>query len=874
MPGYTIEKLLGRGGMGAVYRGVQQNLDRPVAIKILPPGVEKEDPSFAERFKSEAKLMAKLNHPAVVTVYDFGTTSAGQLYFAMEYVDGTDVSRMIAEQKKLPQDYALAILAHMCDALGAAHELGIVHRDIKPANDLINMKGQVKVADFGLAKIEDPGQHGMTKTGYAMGTPDFVSPEALMLGTAIDGRADIYAMGVMLYQMLAGQIPRGAWQPAAVISPGIDARFDQIILKAMQYDRENRYQSTAELRQALDVILTVPLVKQDAPASAAIPVSQLAQMPAQRSAAQKPMGKAPQPKGGADIPVRNEAAAAGKNARATPTPPPAKKTPLFIGLGIAAVLAIGAFVMMSGKKPEAPPLTALGGPSAPPASAPIKVREEPKVEPPKKAEPPKPEPKPVVAAKAEPAKPAPVPEPKKEEPKPVAMAAAVPPTAVAAPQTALAGASALPPELAALNDQFIKLQAERVTAPFETDVTKLNSGYLGGIDKAIASEKTLGHLDSILALEAEKKLITEKQPIPDSDDDKTPAALKSLRTIYRSAHAKFTTTRAANLQALTDPLDKRLATMETDFTKADRVADAKTVRGYREALSESTPGLQPVLGASPPPATAMPPGDGLKPSTTLNPAALLALKDGFTNTLGMKFVLVKGIDVMFCVHEVRYKDYAAYAAESQGVDSGWKDQTFDGFAITERNADHPVVNVSWEDAQKFCAWLSQKEGKTYRLPTDEEWSIAVGLGRAEKRPKGTTPAMLSQKENTEFPWGGDFPPRTKDQAGNYSDESRKAKAPRADEQYLENYDDGHPTTAPVMSYKPNKLGLYDLGGNVWEWCEDWYDNAKIDRVFRGGSWNHDDRGPLLSSSRGRRLPGHRNDHYGGFRLVLVVGSGG
>ena len=225
MPGYTIEKILGRGGMGAVYRGIQMNLDRPVAIKILPPGVEKEDPSFAERFKSEAKLMAKLMHPGVVAVFDFGTTTAGQLYFAMEYVDGTDVSRMIAAQKKLPQDYALAILAHMCDALGAAHDLGIVHRDIKPANVLINMKGQVKVADFGLAKIEDPGQHGMTKTGYAMGTPDFVSPEALMLGTAIDGRADIYAMGVMLYQMLAGQIPRGAWQPASVISPGIDARF-------------------------------------------------------------------------------------------------------------------------------------------------------------------------------------------------------------------------------------------------------------------------------------------------------------------------------------------------------------------------------------------------------------------------------------------------------------------------------------------------------------------------------------------------------------------------------------------------------------------------------------------------------------------------
>ena len=126
MPGYTIEKLLGRGGMGAVYRGVQTNLDRPVAIKILPPGVEQEDPSFAERFKNEAKLMAKLNHPAVVAVHDFGTTTGGLLYFAMEYVDGTDVSQMIRSQKQLPPEHALAITAHVCDALAAAHELGIV----------------------------------------------------------------------------------------------------------------------------------------------------------------------------------------------------------------------------------------------------------------------------------------------------------------------------------------------------------------------------------------------------------------------------------------------------------------------------------------------------------------------------------------------------------------------------------------------------------------------------------------------------------------------------------------------------------------------------------------------------------------------------
>ena len=149
MPGYTIEKILGRGGMGAVYKGVQTNLDRTVAIKILPPGVEKEDPSFAERFKNEAKLMAKLLHPAVVAVFDFGLNSGGQLYIAMEYVDGTDVAQMISTQKKLPPDHALAITAHVCDALAYAHDRGIIHRDIKPANILLSNTSEVMLADLG-----------------------------------------------------------------------------------------------------------------------------------------------------------------------------------------------------------------------------------------------------------------------------------------------------------------------------------------------------------------------------------------------------------------------------------------------------------------------------------------------------------------------------------------------------------------------------------------------------------------------------------------------------------------------------------------------------------------------------------------------------
>ncbi|WP_395742401.1 protein kinase domain-containing protein [Prosthecobacter sp.] len=345
LSGYEIECMLGRGGMGAVYKGKQKSLDRTVAIKILPPGLEEEDPSYIDRFKNEARVMAKFMHPGIVAVHDFGETSEGQLYIVMEFVDGTDVQQMIASQGRLPPDHALAITAHVCDALKYAHEHGVIHRDIKPANILINREGAVKVADFGLAKAEEAGSSGFTKTGMAMGTPDYVAPEALMPGAQVDGRADLYAVGVMLYQMLTGQIPRGAWQPASVLSPGTDRRFDQIITKAMQYDREARYQSSGEIRQDLDAILSAPQAPSRPPGQAAAP---------QQSLPQKPTGRPPQ--------KRPEAAAAakpqmpGKDIAATPAK---SKTPLFIGLGVAAALGIGAFFLWEGRKPASPATPAI-----------------------------------------------------------------------------------------------------------------------------------------------------------------------------------------------------------------------------------------------------------------------------------------------------------------------------------------------------------------------------------------------------------------------------------------------------------------------------------------------------------------------------------
>lgn len=338
LPQYRFEKLLGRGGMGAVYKAVQASLDRAVAIKVLPGDlIGDEDAQFAERFKNEARTMAKMSHPSIVNVFDFGETQSGFLYFVMEFIDGTDVAQMIAAQGRLPEDYALSITAHVCDALAYAHARGVIHRDIKPANILINMEGAVKVADFGLAKQSDSSQSGLTKTNMAMGTPDFVAPEALIPGIPLDGRADLYAIGVMLCQMLSGEIPRGMWTMPGV-KLGTDPRFDAIIAKAMQTDREARYQSAAEIRKELDTILALPR---------SVLIQRQQEAAARAARAQKP----------AASPV-----ASAKTDEPAPAAKPEKAKSksksnggLWIGLGATAAAAIGVFFIF-GDKPKPRPV--------------------------------------------------------------------------------------------------------------------------------------------------------------------------------------------------------------------------------------------------------------------------------------------------------------------------------------------------------------------------------------------------------------------------------------------------------------------------------------------------------------------------------------
>jgi len=197
-PQLEISEVLGQGGMGIVYKARQPNLDRIVALKILSAEYS-QDPQFAKRFQREARALAKLNHPNIVSVFDFG--QAGPYYFfLMEFVDGMNLAELEKARRLTPEE-ALALVPKICEALQFAHDEGVVHRDIKPGNILLDSKGRVKIADFGLAKLQDRTALDtmLTTAVMTMGTPRYMAPEQMDSPDAVDHRADIYSLGVVFY---------------------------------------------------------------------------------------------------------------------------------------------------------------------------------------------------------------------------------------------------------------------------------------------------------------------------------------------------------------------------------------------------------------------------------------------------------------------------------------------------------------------------------------------------------------------------------------------------------------------------------------------------------------------------------------------------
>lgn len=249
-PQLEVLDLIGRGGMGCVFKARQVHLDRLVALKLLP-NWRAADPHFAERFHREGRVLAKLSHPNIVSIYDFGRTEHF-CFLVMEYVDGVNLRQAMQTGRFSPAE-ALSIVPRICEALQFAHDHGVLHRDIKPENILLDGKGGVKIADFGIAKLVDKDPHSVTLTGAgaALGTPHYMAPEQLEKPSEVDHRADIYSLGVVFYEMLTGELPIGRFAPPSAKTP-VATSVDDVVFRTLEKDREKRYQSAADVKTRVE----------------------------------------------------------------------------------------------------------------------------------------------------------------------------------------------------------------------------------------------------------------------------------------------------------------------------------------------------------------------------------------------------------------------------------------------------------------------------------------------------------------------------------------------------------------------------------------------------------------------------------------------
>ncbi|MFO1482822.1 MAG: bifunctional serine/threonine-protein kinase/formylglycine-generating enzyme family protein [Verrucomicrobiaceae bacterium] len=865
-PQYEILRMLGRGGMGAVYLARQISLNRLVAIKVLPADMVDAEQGFAERFKNEAQAMARLSHPGIVAVYDFGQTTNGLLYIVMEYIEGTDVQLMLTSQGRLHSAHAMAITAHVCDALQYAHSCGIIHRDIKPSNIMVGNNGVVKVADFGLAKMSHAQTTGLTQSGMAMGTPHFMAPEALTLGSAVDQRADIYAVGVMLYQMLTGKLPQGMFEMPSFQVPGLDPRYDRIVAKALREDRSVRYQAAAELRHDLDAILTQPV--------------------------EKTMPEAEEVKALPPVEARGR-----KKARVPSLPSPHAAAPASAGkklaglilsvLGVAAAL-VAAFVYFRDR--------GTGLTSAEPALA---TKEKPFVN--------------SLGMKF-----VPVPGTKvlfsiwltrvqdyaeyARERNHIVNGAWVMQSKEGVP---VSRESDYP--VVGVNWEDARSFCQWLTEK-ENVEGKLPAGFKYRLPTDEEWSRAVGLVNESGATPAEKR---DKNNLDFPWGIGYPPLEKKGNYADEQFHEKFPKPDAKNPDiknewmkgyvdgfATTSPVgsfppnERGLHDMGGnvwqwcedwfDDKKSNRVLRGASwiyhernalLSAHRFALNPTARGnddgfrvvLAPDIDGS---ATSSLPVSQSSPTS--------ATKDApFINTLGMKFVPVPvtggptdGTRVLFSIWETRVRDYEVFVKETKRE---WL------AADIEQDTAHPAVMVSWEDAVSFCQWLTEREhaiGKLvssgkYRLPSDHEWSCAVGVGAQENATQ--LPSAKDNKLGSVFPWGVNWPPPPG--TGNYAGEELQPVLSTGKYKYIRGvmtgWRDKFIGTAPTGSFEPSVLGLFDLSGNVWEWCEDWYDANKQNRVLRGGSWTNYETARLFSSQRNHWPPVTRIS-MNGFRCVLEV----
>src|SRR5215813_3574112 len=254
LPNLEVTEVLGQGGMGVVYKGRQPFLDREVAIKVIRPDFG-DDADAQRRFLHETRALARLTHPYIVSIFDCG--QAGDLYyFVMEYVAGSSLRRLIT-QKAVSNRDVLDFLPQIGDALQHAHENGVVHRDVKPENVLVDPRNRVRLVDFGIARWLGKLGHGDPDEQRVAGTWGYMAPEQLSAPETVDHRADVFSSGIVCYEMLTGEVPRGEHQPPSATSKA-DPGFDPIVQRALEPDREQRYQQMRDMNADVRSLTRTP----------------------------------------------------------------------------------------------------------------------------------------------------------------------------------------------------------------------------------------------------------------------------------------------------------------------------------------------------------------------------------------------------------------------------------------------------------------------------------------------------------------------------------------------------------------------------------------------------------------------------------------
>jgi serine/threonine-protein kinase PpkA len=751
IPGYRVIRRLGIGGMATVYLAIQQSLKRPVAIKVLASENAPSD-ELVRRFENEARTIAQLDHPHIVSIFDVGRTSTGQIYYTMPYLPNGDLAR-----RNLRDDptRVLAIMRALAEALGCAHDQGIVHRDVKPENVLFDKLDRPLLADFGIA-LSGVHQPRLTREGATLGSSGYMSPEQAR-GQALDGRSDFYSLGVVCYELLTGEMPfRGSDALSVALAhiekpvprlPVTRRVWQPLIDKALAKQPDARFQSAEELLATLEVI-------------------------------EKRLGEPTRPG------FSRWWLSAVEHTVAIPRRLRALAVCLILVLVLAGMLALLPRQAERAAMPDAPVAAAARA-----AATPNATLEAPTAGPPAEfVGPPAPGLEPSTADAA------------------IAASTEAHKKHLRLATTLIAHDHLVTPEGDSAADQYLAILADKAD---DADALKGIRGILETLAARAGKSIVAGDASAALATIAQGRTLAEHAKLGNA----SPAFAAFVEPIHRAVqecrarkHDPFDTSALAALQPLL-PILARIDPAEARALQTDMERPAKLLSDGGTFADAGGPRMAVITSA-------------FAAAHQVDHPFAIAIDDVTREAYG-RFVAARGRKSARC------RESQNLFARSRGLD--WRDP---GFA---QDGNHPVVCVSWDDANAYVQWLSQRTGAHYRLPNREEWLLLARLGGS-----GTVCASANIG-------------------------SRSGAAAHCN--------DGYAQTAPVGRFAPTPPGIHDIAGNVSTWidgCARPERNAKDcnTHAFRGLSWRDDDSKP--NSGRVDTSAGDIGYVSVGFRVVRAL----